>query len=55
MDRGETLRSIAEHVYGSKGYAQYIIEYNHISHPDFIEEGTVLRLPELERNPYYEP
>ena len=32
-----------------------IIEYNHISHPDFIEEGTVLRLPELERNPYYEP
>ena len=55
VDRGETLRSIAEHVYGSKGYAQYIIEYNHISHPDFIEEGTVLRLPELERNPYYEP
>ncbi len=55
VSKGETLRSIAEYVYGSKGYARYIIQYNGISHPDNIKEGTVLRLPELERNPDYRP
>ncbi len=55
VSKGETLRSIAEYVYGSKGYARYIIQYNGISHPDNIKEGTVLRLPELERNPDYLP
>ena len=47
--RGETLRSIAEYAYGSKGYAQYIIVHNHIKDPDNIAAGTILKLPELER------
>lgn len=49
VDKGETLRSIAEHVYGSKGFVQYIIVHNNISAPDHIEAGTVIELPELER------
>lgn len=49
VDKGETLRTIAEHVYGSKGYVQYIIVHNNISDPDHIEAGTVIQLPELER------
>ena len=47
--RGETLRSIAEYAYGSRGYAQYIIVHNHIKDPDNIAAGTILKLPELER------
>lgn len=47
--RGETLRSIAEYAYGSKGYAQYIIVHNHIKDPDNIAAGTLIKLPELER------
>ena len=46
---GETLRSIAEYAYGSKGYAQYIIVHNHIKDPDNIAAGTLIKLPELER------
>ena len=46
---GETLRSIAEYAYGSRGYAQYIIVHNHIKDPDNIAAGTILKLPELER------
>ena len=47
--RGETLRSIAEYAYGSRGYAQYIIVHNHIKDPDNIAAGTLIKLPELER------
>ena len=46
---GETLRSIAEYAYGSRGYAQYIIVHNHIKDPDNIAAGTLIKLPELER------
>ena len=46
---GETLRSIAEYAYGSRGYAQYIIVHNHIKNPDNIAAGTLIKLPELER------
>lgn len=49
VDKGETLRTIAEHVYGSKGFVQYIIVHNNISDPDYIKTGTVIQLPELER------
>jgi len=49
MSRGETIRSVAEYVYGSKGYAPYIIAHNHLSDPDHIAVGTVIQLPELER------
>ena len=45
--RGETLRSIALRVYGSKSFARYIIQYNSIDNPDNIAVGTVIRLPEL--------
>lgn len=48
VDRGETLRSIAEHIYGSKGYVNYIIVHNHISSPDNVAAGTIIQLPELE-------
>lgn len=46
---GETIRSIAEHVYGSKGYAPYIITHNHLLNPNNIATGSVLLLPELEK------
>lgn len=49
LSHGETIRSIAEHVYGSKGYAAYIIAYNRLSNPDNIAAGTEILLPELER------
>lgn len=55
VSQGETLRTIAEHVYGSRGYARYIIEHNHITHPDDIPVGLTIRLPELEPNPDYRP
>lgn len=55
VSQGETLRTIAEHVYGSRGYARYIIEHNHITHPDDIPVGLTIRLPELELNPDYRP
>lgn len=45
--RGETLRSIALRVYGSKSFARYIIQYNNIDNPDNIAVGTEIRLPEL--------
>lgn len=48
VDRGETLRSIAEHIYGSKGYVNYIIVHNHIISPDNVAAGTIIQLPELE-------
>lgn len=51
MSRGETLRTVAEHVYGSRGYAQYIIVHNGITNPDVIAVGTVIKLPELELAP----
>lgn len=50
ISRGETIRTIAEYVYGSKGYAPYIIQYNHLKNPDNVAAGTVILLPELERN-----
>ena len=50
ISRGETIRTIAEYVYGSKGYAPYIIQYNHLKDPDNVAAGTVILLPELERN-----
>ena len=45
--RGETLRSIALRVYGSKSFVRYIIQYNNIDNPDNIAVGTEIRLPEL--------
>ncbi len=45
---GETLRSIALREYGSKGYTDYIVIYNHITDPNTIQEGMVLKLPELQ-------
>lgn len=50
ISRGETIRTIAEYVYGSKGYATYIIQYNNLKNPDNVAAGTVIMLPELERN-----
>ncbi len=52
---GETLRSIAEDEYGSKGYAHYIADYNHITNPDLISVGDEIKLPELRPNPNYNP
>ena len=49
ISRGETLRTIAEKIYGSRGYAVYIITHNNIQNPDHVDVGTVIKLPELER------
>lgn len=48
---GETLRTIAQKIYGSKGYAVYIATYNRIEDPNRIDSGTLLQLPRLERRP----
>lgn len=48
VSSGETVRSIAEYVYGSKGYAPYIITHNHLRNPNSIAAGSTLLLPELE-------
>ncbi len=46
---GQTLRTIALAVYGSKGYASYIITHNRIENPDAIEPGMKLNLPKLKQ------
>ena len=47
LQTGETLRTLALNEYGSKGYAPYIIRHNHLSNPDRVQAGAVIRLPEL--------
>lgn len=47
VNPGETIRTIALDVYGSKGYAPYIIIHNNLSDPNNIEVGTQLKLPVL--------
>ncbi len=48
---GETLRIVAEQIYGSRGYASYISVHNDITDPNLIEVGMVVKLPLLERLP----
>ncbi len=45
---GQTIRIVAEKVYGKRSFASYIIVHNKIEKPDAIEIGTVLNLPKLE-------
>lgn len=45
--RGETIRTIALEVYGSKGFAPYIIVHNQLDNPDNVEVGTELLLPKV--------
>ena len=47
MKAGDNIYLIAERMYGSRGYAKYIIEYNNIQNPDFIKVNKVLKLPKL--------
>jgi nucleoid DNA-binding protein len=47
VKRGESLYHLAKDVYGEKSFASYIIVYNHISNPDHVEVGTLLKLPSL--------
>lgn len=47
IEKGETIRTIAQDVYGSKGYATYIITYNELANPNLIDTGTVIKLPKL--------
>ncbi len=49
ISEGETLRTIAENVYGSRSYATYIISHNNIKNPDNVQVGSTIELPELER------
>jgi nucleoid DNA-binding protein len=49
VDKGETIRTIAQQIYGSKGYAPYIIAHNNLKNPDNINAGVVIKLPELVR------
>ena len=47
VDKGETIRTIAQQIYGSKGYAPYIITHNDLKNPDNIDAGIIINLPEL--------
>jgi hypothetical protein len=49
VDKGETIRTIAQQIYGSKGYAPYIIAHNNLKNPDNINAGVVIKLLELVR------
>lgn len=49
VKRGESIRSIALKVYGSKGYAVYIATHNQLKDPNLISADTLLKLPELKR------
>jgi nucleoid DNA-binding protein/nucleoid-associated protein YgaU len=49
IKKGESLMHLAKEVYGSKGYAPYIIVYNRITDADHIEVGSKLKLPTLQR------
>ena len=49
IKKGETIRTIAQEVYGSKGYATYIITHNELGNPNLIDTGTVIKLPKLKR------
>ena len=39
--------TIAQQIYGSKGYAPYIIAHNDLKNPDNIDAGIIINLPEL--------
>ena len=49
IENGETIRTIALDVYGSKGYALYIITHNDLENPNMVDTGTIIKLPKLER------
>ena len=49
IKKGETIRTIAQEVYGSKGYATYIITHNELANPNLIDTGMVLKLPKLRK------
>lgn len=49
MKSGEGLYRLARIYYGNKELARYIIKYNHISNPDIVSEGSVIKIPELQK------
>ena len=49
VKRGESIRSIALKVYGSKGFAIYISTHNQLKDPNLISADTLLKLPELKK------
>lgn len=48
---GQTLGSIALAAYGDASDAQLIADYNHLSDPDVLTSGEVLKLPNLTVGP----
>lgn len=53
LRHGETIRTVALNVYGSKGFAPYIILHNKLENPDNVEIGTVLQLPDIKHKKNY--
>lgn len=49
ISKGETLRTIAERFWGSRGYAAYIIAHNDFANPDNVAAGTVIKIPRLKK------
>lgn len=49
ISKGETLRTIAERFWGSRGYAAYIIAHNDFANPDNVAAGTVIKIPKLKK------
>ena len=49
VQNGQTLRTIALAVYGSKELADYIIVHNNILEPNSINKGAVIKLPKLRK------
>ena len=49
VQNGQTLRTIALAVYGSKELADYIIIHNNILEPNSINKGAVIKLPKLRK------
>lgn len=46
---GEGLYRLARMYYNDMNMARYIIQYNNIKNPDLISEGTVLKIPEIQK------
>ena len=45
---GDTLSALADSFYGDSSMSELIAAANHISDPDFIEVGQILRMPDLD-------
>lgn len=47
IKRGDTLRKISKNAYGTPSYSTELANYNNIPNPNFIREGEVIEIPNI--------